>query len=212
VLPVSTIPKKIHRRYVNYGGAEAFIFSYQDRTSVLTRWNDAAPFQFVPFVSTTDPVVLPMPNGQTIVASKDQILLRHGCADFSCAFSEIIKAPTSDPPTGFDVVPAADGAEPKEVVMVNGSSSIYTFDLLERAWRTSDNLPGGSHAVAIKSTANNLFVLDQHGKQLLMKSIVGKEWRVLSVPTAADERLQGITITNGYLVLSSGSKVKAISL
>jgi NACHT domain len=212
VIPVNGIPKKIHRRYVNYAGAEAYSYTYQDRTFVLTRWNGTGPFQIVPFASATDPVVLPLPNGQTIVASRDQILLRHGCPDFACAFNEVIKAPTNDPPAGLDAMPISDGSDPREVLMVNGTGSIYTLDLLERAWRMSDALPNGTHAVAIKSTADAIFVLDQLGKQVLTKGISEKAWRSVPVPTAMDETIEGITILNGYLILSSGSKLKAASL
>jgi NACHT domain len=212
VIPGNVIPKKIHRRYVNYAGAEAYSYTYQDRTFVLTRWNGSGPFQVVPFASATDPVVLPLPNGQTIVASRDQILLRHGCPDFACAFNEVIKAPTNDPPAGLDAVPVKDGSDPTEVLMVNGTGSIYTLDLLERAWRTADALPRGTRAVAIRSTPDTVFVLDQRGKQVLTKGISEKAWRSILVPTATDETIQGITILNGYLILSSSSMIRAASL
>lgn len=210
-LPLQGIPKKIHRRYVNHDGAEAYIYSYQNRTFVLTHWNDFGGFQLVPFSSAVDPVILPLPNGQALIASEDQILLRHGCPELGCAFNEIIKAPTDNPVLGFDAVSVADGSGPRDVLMVDGTSSIYTFDLLRREWRKSAMLPGSAHASAIKGTSDGIFVLDQNSNQVWHKKNSEATWQSTSV-VATQAPLQGLAILANDLVVFSGSKLWAASL
>lgn len=211
VLPLGGIPRVTRRRYVNFDGGEAFVYAFGDRNYVLTKGSGAGDFQNGTFSSSSDPIVLPLPNGEAFISSPDQFLIRHVCYSGPfCSYDEVIKAPTSETPLGLESELNGYGSRPSRVLMVNGSPTVYSMNLLERTWSVAGTLPNGVQAVSIKQLAGTLLVLDRQGKQLWVKSEAESAWRSFAI--AIDATPQHLVILGGDVVIASATQIKFTSL
>jgi hypothetical protein len=204
--PLQTIPRRNQRRYINHAGGEAVVYYYGGKAHILARATERfGDFQYVPYGSEEDPVVLPTAAGQVFVAANDRLLIRDLCPDEMCSSTEFISAPTNDEPLAFDEVSEGPTGKASMLLMVSGTNSVYTYDLLERKWDQLVRLPEGVNAIAVKRTKTNTLVLDRGGKELWILSDGFKSWNQTPLSWEAKEPPTQMEVVGNNLTLATKS-------
>jgi hypothetical protein len=207
------IPRRAEYHYVSADGGEAIVSQDAHRIHILFRSHDEGAFHPVPYSPIEAPVVLPLPTGQLVIASRDQILLHSPCPDNSgCGFTESISSPTRDAPQDLSYTSGLGPDHSLQMLMVNGTGSVYVYSLLQRAWRTLPPLPANVHAVAVRNSGGYVLVLDQRGESLWMTSEDATHWKKIDISANSEEPKQMLESVGDYVIVGSPQILEAASV